>query len=151
MRTMGIDYGEVRIGIAISDPLGYTAQGLAVVANIEEVKKTIKQYDDISEIVVGLPKTMRGEIGPSAQKVLDFVEELKKTVSIPVVTWDERLTSTQANKMFDEAGVSEKKRRQFIDKTAAVLILRNYMECKASSTISSQARNGPPSPLSGEG
>ncbi|MBI5700605.1 Holliday junction resolvase RuvX [Candidatus Saganbacteria bacterium] len=130
MRTMGIDYGEVRIGIAISDPLGLTAQGIAVVSNIDEVKNTIKQYDDISEIVVGLPKTMRGEIGHSAQKVLEFIEELKKSVTIPIVTWDERLTSSQANRMFDEAGVSEKKRRKFIDKTAAALILQNYMECR---------------------
>lgn len=130
MRTLGIDYGEKRIGVALSDPLGLTARGIATVANIEELKKVISEYDGISEIVVGLPKTMRGEIGHSAQKVLAFVEELKKISQIPIQTWDERLTSTQANRMFDEAGISEKKRRGKVDEIAAVLILQNYLDFK---------------------
>ena len=130
MRILGIDFGEKRIGLAISDPLGLTAQGLATAGNINELQETITKYPDISEIIVGLPKTMRGEIGQSAQKVLEFVEELKKIVAVPIVTWDERLTSVQANRMFADAGISEKKRRKMIDMTAAVFILQNYMDFK---------------------
>lgn len=133
MRIVGIDYGEKRIGVAICDPLQISANPLAVVSNIEELKQVLSQYEGISEIVVGLPKNMKGEIGSSAQKALLFVDELKKNFDIPINTWDERLTSTQANRMFDEAGISEKKRRGLVDKTAAVLILQNYMDFKKKS------------------
>lgn len=128
MRILGIDYGEKRIGVSISDPLGLTAQGIAIVKNIEELKNIADKYQGISKIVIGLPKTMRGEIGPSAQKVLIFIDELKKVFNLPIITWDERLTSAQANRMYMEAGVSEKKRRATIDMTAAVIILQNYLD-----------------------
>ena len=137
LRILGIDYGEKRIGVAISDPLGITAQGVAVFGkgstyaeDIKEIKKIIKQYEGIDEIVVGLPKTLKGEIGPSAQKVLEFVEALKKAFKIAILAWDERLTTAQAEKTLQTAGLNSKKRRSVIDKTAAAYILQSYMDCK---------------------
>lgn len=137
LRTLGIDYGEKRIGVAISDPLGITAQGVAVFGkgktyaeDIKEIKKIIKQYEGIDEIVVGLPKTLKGEIGPSAQKVLEFVEALKKAFKIAINTWDERLTTAQAEKTLQAMGLNSKKRRSVIDKSAAAYILQSYMDYK---------------------
>lgn len=130
MRILGLDYGEKRIGVAISDPLGFTAQGIAIVKDIDELKSALSPYQNIDKIVIGLPKTMKNEIGPSAQKVLDFIEILKRSFSVPIIAWDERLTSVIANRMFDEAGISEKKRRGKVDMTAAVLILQNYLDSK---------------------
>ena len=137
MRILGIDYGDKRIGIAISDPLGLTAQGVAVIGkgetfeeDVKELKKIIKKFEGIDEILVGLPKTMRGEIGQQAEKVLKFVEHLKTAFKIPVNTWDERLTTVQAEKTLQEAGLPEKKRRKIIDKSAAAYILQNYLDYK---------------------
>ena len=137
LRTLGIDYGEKRIGVAISDPLGITAQGVAVFGkgktyaeDIKEIKKIIKQYEGIDEIVVGFPKNLKGEIGPSAQKVLEFAEALKKAFKIAILTWDERLTTAQAEKTLRAMGLNSKKRRSVIDKSAAAYILQSYMDCK---------------------
>jgi len=137
IRILGIDYGEKRIGVAISDPLGITAQGVAVFGkgktfaeDIKEIKKIIKQYEGIDEIVVGLPRTLKGEIGPSAQKVLEFTEALKGAFKIAINTWDERMTTAQAEKTLQAAGLNSKKRRSVIDKTAAAYILQSYMDHK---------------------
>jgi putative Holliday junction resolvase len=138
MRILGIDYGDKRIGIAMSDPLGFTAQAVAVVGkgetfeeDIKELKKIIKKFEGIDEIVVGLPKTMSGEIKQQAEKVLAFVEALKKSFKIPITTWDERLTTVLAERTLAEAGVSAKKRRGIVDKTAATFILQSYMDSRA--------------------
>ncbi len=128
MRVVGIDYGEKRIGVAISDPLGITSQGIGVVGNIVELKELLKTYDNIDEIVVGLPKTMRGEIGIQAEKVLEFIKELKNNFEVPIKTQDERLTTSQAEKVLISAGLSRQKRKKVIDKSAAVLILQNYLD-----------------------
>lgn len=128
MRVVGIDYGEKRIGVAISDPLGITSQGIGVVGNIAELKELLKTYDNIDEIVVGLPKTMRGELGIQAEKVLEFIKELKNNFEVPIKTQDERLTTSQAEKVLISAGLSRQKRRKVIDKSAAVLILQNYLD-----------------------
>ncbi|HTY13735.1 MAG TPA: Holliday junction resolvase RuvX [Candidatus Omnitrophota bacterium] len=137
MRIFGVDYGDKRIGIAASDPLGITAQGVAVIGkgktfdeDIKEIKKIMKKFDSVNEIVVGLPKTMSGEIGVSAEKVLKFVEALKSAFKIPIVTWDERLTTVQAQRTLSEAGLSAKKQRKVIDKSAAAYILQNYMDSR---------------------
>lgn len=134
-RIIAIDYGTKRLGLAITDPLGLSACPLCVLEksknfkeDIDRLKEIFKNYAAISEIVVGLPKTMKGEIGQSAKEVLNFVEMLKQSFDIPIVTWDERLTSVCANRMFDEAGISFKKRRNIIDKSAACFILQNYLD-----------------------
>jgi putative Holliday junction resolvase len=137
MRILGIDYGDKRIGVAISDPLGIIAQGVAVIGksetfdqDIRELKRIIKKYSGVDEIVVGLPKTMAGEIGPQAEKVLAFVEALKKEFKLNIVTWDERLTTVEAERTLIEAGLSREKRKKVIDKSAAANILQNYLDRK---------------------
>ena len=137
MRIIGIDYGDKRIGIAISDPLGFTAQGVAVVGkgvtfdeDIKELKKIIKKYEGVDEILIGLPKTMAGQIGIQAEKVLKFQEALKSAFKIPINTWDERLTTVQAERTLMEAGLSGKKRRKIVDKSAAAYILQSYLDSK---------------------
>ncbi len=137
MRILGIDYGDKRIGIAISDPLGLTAQGVAVIGkgetfeeDVKELKKIIKKFEGIDEILVGLPKTLSGEIGFQAEKVLKFAENLKTAFKIPINTWDERLTTVQAERTLIEAGLSGKKRRKIVDKSAAAYILQSYLDSK---------------------
>ena len=135
-RILCLDYGERRIGVAVSDPLGLTAQPVAVIGqDFSELKKIIDSYEEISEIVVGLPKTMRGEIGPKAQKTLEYIEYLKTKIDIPIVTWDERLTTVSASRMLQEAGMNTRKQRKVIDKVAAVLILKSYMERKGNRDV----------------
>jgi putative Holliday junction resolvase len=137
MRILGIDYGDKRIGVAISDPLGLTAQAVAVIGkgedfkqDINELKKIIKKYEGVDEIIVGLPKTMAGEIGKQAQKVLEFVGALKGSFKININTWDERLTTVEAEKTLISAGLSREKRKKVIDKSAATYILQSYLDRK---------------------
>ena len=137
MRIVGLDFGEKRIGVAISDPLKITAQGIGVIAksdtfekDIAALKSMLKEYSGIEEMVVGLPKTLKGEIGLSAQRVLDFVEVLKKAFTIKISTWDERLTTASATKSLIEMGLSREKRKKVIDRTAATIILQGYLDVK---------------------
>lgn len=137
MRIMGIDFGDKRIGVAISDPLGLTAQAVAVIGkgddygnDITELKKIIKKYEGVDEIIVGLPMTMKGEMGEQANKVLGFVEALKQSFKIKIGTWDERLTTAQAEKVLISAGLSREKRKKVIDKSAASYILQSYLDSK---------------------
>lgn len=137
IRILGIDYGESRIGVAVSDGLGITAQPLSVIKkgktfeeDIRNLSEIIKSYDGVDEIVVGLPKTMKGEIGKQAQKVLKFVEALKKGLNLEIRLWDERLTTVEAEKTLISAGLSREKRKKVIDKSAAAYILQNYLDSK---------------------
>jgi putative Holliday junction resolvase len=132
-RILGLDIGDVLIGVAVSDPSGTIAQGLLSIRRVRVKKdvETIKYLADrheIREIVVGLPKTMDGEIGIQAQKVLDFVESLQAEVRIPVTLWDERLTTVAANRALIEADMSRRKRKKVVDKVAATLILQGYLD-----------------------
>lgn len=129
MRIMGLDVGEKRIGVAVSDLLGYIAQGISVVKreDIEELKKIVGDYN-IEKIVVGLPKNMDGSIGEQAKKVLAFMENLKKEINLPILTWDERLTTKEAEGVLLRADLSRAKRKKVIDKLAAVLILQSYLD-----------------------
>lgn len=135
MRKMGLDVGDKTIGVAVSDELGWTAQGIETIrregkkkdyARLEEL---IKQYE-IGEIVVGLPKNMNGTIGPRGELCQAFAEYVHNRSRIPVVMWDERLTTMAAERTLLEADVSRKKRKQVIDKMAAVMILQNYMDAR---------------------
>lgn len=137
MRKLGLDFGERRIGVAISDPLGLIATGVAVIGkgetfaeDIREIKRLIKKYDGVEEIVVGWPKTLAGVAGPAADKVSLFIETLRAEFNLNIVAWDERLTTKAAERGLIAAGLSREKRRQVIDKSAAALILQSYLDSK---------------------
>lgn len=135
MRIMALDYGEKRIGIALSDPLGITAQGIMVLERTS-LKKDIALLTDIcrkeevGEIVLGLPRNLNGSLGAKAQEVKKFGETLRKKLELPVFYWDEWLSTVAAEKALLEADLSRKKRKKVIDKTAAVIILQSYLERK---------------------
>lgn len=133
MRIMGLDVGDKTIGVAVSDALGWTAQGLEVIRRVENIDKDlarlgeiIKEYE-VEEIVVGLPKNMNGTLGERAQKVLAFVDILKEELGLPIKLWDERLSTVEAEKMLIQADVSRAKRKKVIDKMAACVILQSYL------------------------
>ena len=133
MRIMGIDYGEKRTGVAVSDPLGITAQGLPTIerTNIQEdIQKmlTIIREKEVGEMVVGLPKHMNNTLGENAQAVTAIVDLLKKHVAIPVNTIDERLSTVRAHKAMLEGDLSRKKRKDRVDMIAAQLILQGYLD-----------------------
>jgi putative Holliday junction resolvase len=133
MRVLGLDIGEKRIGIAVSDELGYTAQGLQVLnrnsleADLKVLQEIIKETD-ATEVVVGLPKNMDGSLGESAQKVLSFANKMEESITVPVILWDERWTTAEATRLLVEADLSRTKRRKVVDKLAAVLILQGYLD-----------------------
>ena len=136
MRILGLDVGDVRIGVAVSDPMKIIAQGLDSIKRVspktdaQTVKRLVDQYE-AEELLVGLPKTLNGEIGIQAQKVLDFVELLRAAVTIPIVMWDERMTTIAATRALIEADMSRKKRKKVVDKVAAALILQGYLDSRA--------------------
>ena len=133
MRIMGLDVGTHTIGIAISDELGITAQGLKTLKrksmeeDFKEMAAIIRQFE-IEKIIVGLPKNMDGTLGKQAEKVLKWMEALKDKIQISVATWDERLSTVGASKVLLEADLSRRKRKRVIDKVAAVLILQGYLD-----------------------
>jgi putative Holliday junction resolvase len=135
MRLMGLDYGDKKIGVAISDELGWTAQGLEVIErnkqsyDLERIRNIVEQYG-VTEIVVGLPKNMNATIGPRGEICIEFAQTLEHTLNIPVSLWDERLTTVAAQRILLEADVSRKKRKKVIDKMAASLILQGYLDFK---------------------
>lgn len=128
---MGIDYGKKRIGISVSDPLGITAQPIETLENdkglVGNISRIVKKYD-IKKIIIGLPKTLKGEIAEAAKDIRKTAELLKKHLKLPVVEYDERLSTAQTEKMLISADVKRKKRRDVIDKMAAALILQDYMD-----------------------
>lgn len=136
MRVMGLDVGSKTVGVAISDPFGWTAQGIETIGINEEagelgldrIKTLIDEYA-VEKIVIGLPKNMDNSIGFRGEATQRYAEALKAYVDLPLVFQDERLTTQQAERMLIEsANVSRKKRKKVIDKLAAVLILQNYLE-----------------------
>ncbi len=133
MRILGLDFGTRRIGVAISDGLMITAQGqdsiirTDLARDLDEIKKIIKE-NDISEIVIGLPISMNGSYSAKTKEVVEFIDNLSKAVDIPIETWDERLTSLQAERTLLEADVSRHKRKMLSDKLAAQIILQTYMD-----------------------
>ena len=134
MRIMGLDVGEKRIGVSMSDEIGLTAQGLLVLTrngldkDLMRIKEIIEKYSPC-EIVVGMPLNMDGTVGESARKALDFVNFLKSGLEIPVKTWDERLTTVSSEKVLISADLSRRKRKKVIDKVAATLLLQGYLDC----------------------
>ncbi|MBU0759657.1 MAG: Holliday junction resolvase RuvX [Candidatus Omnitrophica bacterium] len=135
-RVLALDVGEKRIGIAISDALGMTAQGIEthtrgdVKSTLDRIRELVRGYD-VATIVVGLPFNMNGTKGASAVLVESFIETLKNEFSVKVVTVDERLTTAQSERLLLEADISRKKRKTCVDKMAAQLILQTYLESNA--------------------
>ncbi|SHG81217.1 putative holliday junction resolvase [Thermosyntropha lipolytica DSM 11003] len=133
MRIMGLDVGEKRIGIALSDPMGWTAQGYSVLTrkdlghDLAEIKK-ICEEKEVEEIVIGLPRNMNGTLGPKAEEVQKFGSKVMEHTGIKVTYWDERLSTVSAEKVLLAADVSRRRRKEVIDKLAAVNILQNYLD-----------------------
>ena len=136
---MGLDYGSKTVGVAISDPLGITAQGIETITRKDEnkLRKTcariealIEEYQ-VEKIVIGLPKHMNNDIGIRAEKSMEFAEMLKRRTGLEVQMWDERLTTVSAEKALMESGVRRENRKAVIDQIAAVFILQGYLDCQA--------------------
>jgi putative holliday junction resolvase len=133
MRILAIDYGTRRIGIALSDELKMIAQPLEYIP-AEPVAGFLKRLQELLEqsevelILVGMPRNMDGTYGPAALKTQEFVESLKSEVGVPIKTWDERLTSAQANRLLIAGGVRRNKRKEKVDKMAAAILLQSYLD-----------------------
>jgi putative Holliday junction resolvase len=137
MRVLGLDVGSKTVGVAVSDELGWTAQGLKTLKineerqqfGFEEIGLLIKEYQ-ADTVVIGLPKNMNGTIGPRGEASKQFANEIESKFAVSTVLWDERLTTMAAERVLLEADVSRKKRKKVIDKMAAVLILQGYLDGK---------------------
>ena len=136
MRIMGLDYGSKTVGVAISDPLLITAQGIEIIRRKDEnklrqtlarIEELIGEYE-VTEIVLGLPKNMNDTLGDRANISLEFKEKLERRTGLPVHMWDERLTTVEADKTMMEAGVRRENRKEYVDKIAATLILQGYLD-----------------------
>jgi putative holliday junction resolvase len=133
MRYLGLDVGDKRIGVALSDETATLASGLETVQRVGPKKdpKAIAELvrtHEAGEVVVGLPRKLDGTVGPQAQKVLDFIEQLRGVLRVPVVPWDERFTSVVAHQALAEANASRREHKANVDKVAAILILQNYLD-----------------------
>src|SRR6185437_2789728 len=134
-RVMALDVGKIRIGVALSDPLGYTAQPLLTLwrktrgEDFRSLLRLIRKHE-VVEIVVGNPLHMSGDVSPWAEKVHEFADELRLRSGLPVTLWDERLSSVAAHEILNEAGHSQRDRKYVIDQVAAVVILRGWMEAR---------------------
>jgi len=133
LRILGIDYGDSKIGVAVSDPFGWTAQGLGTIKYndidiaINRLTQIISEYD-VQKIVVGLPKNMNGTIGIRGEKTFEFIERLKGLFDKEIVTWDERLTTVSAENLLISGNVRRDKRKMVIDTVAAKFILQGYLD-----------------------
>lgn len=136
MRIIGLDYGAKTVGVAVSDALGITAQGLETITRKEEnklrktlarIEEIIEEYD-VAKIIVGLPKNMNNTIGERGNACKEFAEKLERRTGIEVVMWDERLSTVSANNVLIESGVRREQRKAVIDKIAAVFILQGYLD-----------------------
>ena len=136
MRVLGLDYGSKTVGVAVSDPMGLTAQGVETIWRKQEnklrqtlarIEKLVSEYQ-VERIVVGYPKNMNNTVGERALKSLEFKEKLEKRTGLPVVMWDERLTTVEAERTLMEAGVRRENRKQYLDELAAVFILQGYLD-----------------------
>ena len=133
MRILAIDHGTKRMGIAVSDPLKMIAQPLEFIPSepydrFLERLKTILAEKEVELIVIGVPRNMDGTYGPAAQKVQEFIATLKETITVPIKSWDERLTTVQANRFLIEADVRRAKRKEKVDQTAAAILLQSYLD-----------------------
>lgn len=139
-RVLGLDLGFKTIGVAVSDPLGWTAQGITTIRrvskekDIQEIQKICNEYD-VKTIVVGLPKNMNGTIGESGEKAQEFSQMINEKLGIKIEMWDERLTTVAAQRAMLEADMSRSKRKKIVDKIAATYILQGYLDRKSKSLL----------------
>ena len=139
MRIMGLDFGAKTVGVAISDPLLITAQGIEIIRRKEEnkLRKTLARIEEliveyeVEEIVLGLPKHMNDTLGIRVELSYEFKEKLERRTGLPVHMWDERLTTVAADKAMIEAGLRREERKEHVDKVAAVFILQGYLDLRA--------------------
>ena len=138
MRVMGLDYGSKTVGVAVSDPLGLTAQGIETIWRKDEnklrktcarIEELIREYE-VGSIVLGLPRHMNSDVGDRAEKSLEFGEMLRRRTGLEVIMWDERLTTAEAERTLIESNVRREDRKKYIDKIAAVFILQGYLDSK---------------------
>lgn len=136
IRIMGLDFGSKTTGVAISDPLGITAQGIETIQRPQEnklrrtlarIEELVKEYQ-VTKIVLGFPKNMNNTIGERAEKSLEFKDMLERRTGLPVVMWDERLTTVSAERTLMESGVRRENRKEYVDMIAAVYILQGYLD-----------------------
>lgn len=138
MRIMGLDFGSKTVGVAVSDELLLTAQGLEIIRRKEEnkLRRTLARIEEliieygVEEIVLGLPINMNATEGERAQLTLEFKDKLERRTGLPVIMWDERLTTVAADKIMMEAGIRREHRKEYVDMIAAVLILQGYLDRK---------------------
>lgn len=139
MRIMGLDFGSKTVGVAVSDPLLITAQGLEIIRRKEEnklrqtlarIEELIGEYE-VGEIVLGLPKNMNDTLGVRAELSLEFKEKLERRTGLPVTMWDERLTTVAADRTMMEVGIRREHRKDYVDQIAASLILQGYLDYRA--------------------
>jgi len=139
MRVMGLDYGSKTVGVAVSDPFGWTAQGVETIVRKEENKlrqtlariEALVQEYEVEKIVLGFPKNMNSTLGERAQKTLEFKEKLEKRIGLPIIMWDERLTTVEAERTLIESNVRREDRKKYVDKIAAVFILQGYLDSQS--------------------
>ena len=138
MRIMGLDFGSKTVGVAVSDPLYITAQGVEIIRREQEnklrktlarIEELVKEYE-VEEIVLGLPKNMNNSIGERAEKTLVFKAMLERRIGLNVVMWDERLTTVAADKTMMEVGVRRENRKKYVDQIAATFILQGYLDSR---------------------
>ncbi|MCD7818629.1 MAG: Holliday junction resolvase RuvX [Lachnospiraceae bacterium] len=135
-RIMGLDYGSKTVGVAVSDPLGITAQGIEIIRRTQEnkLRKTLARIEELAVqyevkgFVLGFPKNMNNTIGERAEKTLEFRDMLQRRTGLPVTMWDERLTTVAANRTLMESGVRRENRKEYVDMIAAVYILQGYLD-----------------------
>ena len=137
---MGLDYGSKTVGVAVSDPMLITAQGLEIIRRKDEnklrqtlarIEELIAEYE-VGEIVVGFPKNMNNSVGDRGELSLEFKEKLERRTGLPVFMWDERLSTVEADKVMMDAGVRRENRKEFVDKIAATIILQGYLDRRSS-------------------
>jgi putative pre-16S rRNA nuclease len=147
-RVLGLDVGSKTIGVAISDPLGITAQGLETIRrrnkrlDFAQLAAVVQRYA-VAEIVVGYPLRMSGAEGTQASTMQEFAQELRRRLGLPVHLWDERLTSAEANRVLRDFEMSIKRRGEVVDRMAAVLILQSWMEARSAGVLRSSADSPP--------
>ncbi len=136
MRILGVDHGEKRIGLALSDPLALFAQPLTVLERHDRLRSDLRaiaalcKEHEVEEIVIGLPLDMNGSVGAKAQEVRDFAARLRESTGLPIIEWDERLSTVAAERALIEGGLRRQRRKQVVDKTAAALILSSYLDSR---------------------
>ena len=138
IRILGLDFGSKTVGVAVSDPLGITAQGLEIVRRPQEnklrrtlarIEELIKEYE-VTEIVLGFPKNMNNTVGERGEKTLEIKEMLERRTGLPVLLWDERLTTVSADRTMMEAGIRRENRKEYVDMIAAEYILQGYLDSR---------------------